>query len=196
MAMDMSGTYRIPAPREVVWAALNDPEILKQAIPGCEELERIGEHELVAKVTAKIGPVKAKFAGDVYLEDLNPPASYTLRGEGRGGAAGFAKGGAKVRLEEAGDATVLTYDAEADIGGKIAQLGSRLVQGAAKKTADDFFAAFADLVARRYAEARGAEVPPVEAAPPPALPAPPWWRRPVVWVIAAAILLALVLLAS
>lgn len=144
--MDMSGEYRIQAPRDRVWAALNDPDILKQAIPGCESLEKVGENELEAQVKAKIGPVSAKFGGKVTLSDLNPPESYRISGEGKGGAAGFAKGGANVTLSEDGDATVLRYTASADIGGKLAQIGSRLVQGSAKKMADDFFGRFAKIV--------------------------------------------------
>ncbi|MFW5833980.1 MAG: CoxG family protein, partial [Pseudomonadota bacterium] len=149
--MDMTGEYRIPAPRQVVWDALNDVEVLKVSIPGCEELTQHSPTDLTAKVTAKVGPVKAKFNGQVHLEDLDPPNSYVLKGEGKGGPAGFAKGGAKVHLEEDGAETVLRYEAHADIGGKLAQLGSRLVQGAAKKTADDFFANFVAEVTRRQA---------------------------------------------
>ncbi len=143
--MDLTGEYRIPAPRETVWAALNNAEILKACIPGCEELTKTSDTELVAKVVAKIGPVKAAFGGKVTLSDLDPPNGYTISGEGQGGAAGFAKGGAKVRLEPAdgGTATVLHYAADAQIGGKLAQIGSRLVEGTAKKLADEFFAAFA-----------------------------------------------------
>ena len=142
--MDLTGEYRIPAPRETVWAALNNPDILKACIPGCEELNKTSDTELVAKVVAKIGPVKAAFGGKVTLSDLDPPNGYTITGEGQGGAAGFAKGGAKVRLEPAdgGAATVLRYAADAQIGGKLAQIGSRLVEGTAKKLADEFFAAF------------------------------------------------------
>lgn len=151
--MDMSGEYRIPAPRERVWAALNDPEILKQAIPGCEKLEQVGENELEALVKARIGPVSAKFAGKVTLSDLNPPESYRIGGEGKGGAAGFAKGGANVTLSEEGAETILRYTASADIGGKLAQIGSRLVQGSAKKMADDFFGRFAKIVSEGEAAA-------------------------------------------
>ena len=131
--MDLTGEYRIPAPRETVWAALNNPEILKACIPGCEELNKTSDTELVAKVVAKIGPVKATFGGKVTLSDLDPPNGYTISGEGQGGAAGFAKGGAKVRLEPAdgGAVTVLHYTADAQIGGKLAQIGSRLVEGTA-----------------------------------------------------------------
>lgn len=144
--MDMSGEYRIPAPRERVWAALNDPLILKQAIPGCERLEKVSDSELEATVRSKIGPVSASFAGKVTLSDLVPPESYRISGEGKGGAAGFAKGGADVRLEADGDATVLRYNATAEVGGKLAQIGSRLVQGTARKMADDFFGRFAQIV--------------------------------------------------
>ncbi len=138
--MDMTGEYRIPAPREKVWAALNDAETLRASLPGCESLEKVSATQFVATVVAKVGPVKAKFNGNVELSNLNPPESYTIAGEGKGGAAGFAKGGADVRLAEAGaDETVLTYTARADVGGKIAQLGSRLIDGTAKKMADEFF---------------------------------------------------------
>ena len=124
--MDMSGEYRIPAPREKVWAALNDPATLKASLPGCESLERSGDNQFAATVIAKVGPVKAKFNGNVALTNLNPPESYTIAGEGKGGAAGFAKGGADVRLTADGeDITVLRYTAKADVGGKLAQLGSQ-----------------------------------------------------------------------
>lgn len=143
--MDLTGDYRIPAPRAVVWAALNDPEVLKACIPGCEDLNKTSDTEFVAKVVAKIGPVKASFGGKVTLSDIDAPNGYTISGEGQGGAAGFAKGGAKVRLEsvDGGAATILHYAADAQIGGKLAQIGSRLVEGSARKLADEFFAAFA-----------------------------------------------------
>lgn len=143
--MDMSGEYKIAAPRERVWAALNDPEILRQAIPGCEELNKLSETELEATAKAKIGPVSARFKGKVVLSELNPPQSYTLTGEGSGGAAGFAKGQAQVVLTADGDQTLLQYTVKASIGGKLAQIGQRLVDGAAKKMADEFFDKFADL---------------------------------------------------
>ena len=145
--MDMTGQYRIPAPREQVWAALNDPATLKASLPGCESLEKVSDQEFAATVVAKVGPVKAKFNGNVTLSNLNPPESYTISGEGKGGAAGFAKGGADVRLTEEGDITVLTYTAKADVGGKLAQLGSRLIDGTAKKMADEFFDNFSQQVA-------------------------------------------------
>jgi uncharacterized protein len=159
--MDLTGEYRIPAPRETVWAALNDPEILRACIPGCQELNKTSDTEFTARVIAKIGPVKAGFGGKVTLSDLDPPSGYTITGEGQGGAAGFAKGGAKVRLEpvDGGAATTLRYNVDAQIGGKLAQLGSRLVEGTARKLADEFFAAFA---------VKAAEVTPVAAAPAPA----------------------------
>lgn len=145
--MDMTGTHRIEAPRERVWTALNDPEVLRQCIPGCEEVQKLSDTEFTAKVYAKVGPVSARFSGKVTLSDLDPPNGYTITGEGSGGAAGFGKGGASVRLtEEEGGATVLTYDAHAQVGGKLAQIGSRLVAGTARKMADEFFTRFAEVV--------------------------------------------------
>jgi carbon monoxide dehydrogenase subunit G len=144
--MDMSGSHRIPAKREKVWEALNDPEILKACIPGCESLEKTSETEMTAAVTSKIGPVKAKFKGAVTLENINPPESYTIVGEGKGGVAGFAKGSADVSLTEEGDETVLSYEAKAQVGGKLAQLGSRLIDSTAKKMAEDFFTKFTEMV--------------------------------------------------
>jgi len=144
--MDMTGEYRIAAPRERVWAALNDPDVLRQAIPGCEEIEKTSDTEMTAKVTAKVGPVKARFGGKVTLSDLDPPNGYTITGEGTGGAAGFAKGGAKVSLAESDGATILSYVVEANVGGKLAQIGSRLIDGTARKMAEEFFGKFAALV--------------------------------------------------
>lgn len=144
--MDMNGSHRIPAKREKVWEALNDPEVLKACIPGCESLEKTSETEMSAAVTSKIGPVKAKFKGAVTLENINPPESYTITGEGKGGVAGFAKGSANVSLAEEGDETVLTYEAKAQVGGKLAQLGSRLIDSTAKKMAEDFFTKFSEMV--------------------------------------------------
>ena len=149
--MDMSGSQRIDAPQDKVWAALNDPAILKQRIPGCQEIEQTSPTEMTAKVVLKIGPVKATFAGKVTLSDLDPPNGYTISGEGQGGVAGFAKGGAKVRLEPEGEATILHYDAKADVGGKIAQLGARLIDGTAKKLAGEFFETFGQAVAPKPA---------------------------------------------
>ncbi len=143
MAMNMDGEERIGASVERVWEALNDPEILKQCIPGCQSLEKTSDTELTAVVALKIGPVKAKFNGSVELKDLNPPNSYSIVGEGKGGVAGFAKGGADVALKEDGPGTtVLTYTAKADVGGKLAQLGSRLITSTSKKLAGQFFSNF------------------------------------------------------
>jgi carbon monoxide dehydrogenase subunit G len=144
--MEMSGEYRIAAPREKVWAALNDPEILKASIPGCKTLEKTADDRMAATVEAKVGPVKAKFTGEVTLSNIDPPNSYTISGEGKGGVAGFAKGGADVTLEEDGAATVLRYTAKGQVGGKLAQVGARLVDATAKQMADKFFSAFAEQV--------------------------------------------------
>jgi len=146
MAMTMSGEQQLNAPREKVWAMLNDPQVLKACIPGCETLDVTGENEFSAVATNKIGPVKARFKGKVRLTDLDPPNGYKISGEGDGGIAGFAKGGASVSLSDKDGGTLLTYNVEAQIGGKLAQLGQRLVNGAAKKLADDFFAKFAAAV--------------------------------------------------
>ncbi|MBZ9602571.1 CoxG family protein [Phyllobacterium chamaecytisi] len=140
--MDLTGEERIAASRDTVWKALNDPEILKACIPGCESLEKISDTELEATVGVKIGPVKARFNGKVQLTNLNPPSSYTISGEGKGGVAGFAKGGADVTLIEEGSETVLAYVVNADVGGKIAQLGSRLIASTSKKLATQFFENF------------------------------------------------------
>lgn len=144
--MELSDEIRINAPRDVVYAALNDPEVLQDCIPGCEELVQHSPEELEAKVVLKIGPVKARFAGAVTLDKTQGPEAFSLTGEGKGGAAGFAKGGADVTLAEEGDETVLTYVAKVEMGGKIAQLGSRLIQGTAKKLSAKFFNSFADKV--------------------------------------------------
>jgi uncharacterized protein len=143
MAMTMAGSVTLPADRAKVWDALNDPAILKQSIPGCQELEKTSDTSFAATAKVSIGPVKATFKGAVNLTDIDPPNGYTISGEGQGGVAGFAKGGAKVRLDEAEGGTKLTYDVEAQVGGKIAQLGGRLINGVAKKYADEFFANFA-----------------------------------------------------
>lgn len=163
--MDMTGEYRIPAPRQRVWEALNDPEILKAAIPGCEELTKVGDNDLEARVKAKVGPVSATFTGKVQLSDIDPPNGYTIGGEGSGGVAGFAKGGAKVRLLEAeGGATKLAYDVTAQVGGKIAQLGARLIDSTAKQLADQFFDRFVHQVTAREAPAAALAPPPLPAA--------------------------------
>jgi len=144
--MEMHGERRIPASRQAVWERLNDPDTLKECIPGCQSVEKVSDTEFTAKVRAKVGPVSANFAGKVTLSDLNPPAGYTISGEGTGGVAGFAKGAAHVTLEEDGAETVLRYGVEAQIGGKLAQIGSRLIDGTARKMADDFFNRFVTAV--------------------------------------------------
>jgi carbon monoxide dehydrogenase subunit G len=199
--MDMSGEYKIAAPRERVWAALNDPDVLRRAIPGCEELNKVSDTELEAAAKAKIGPVSARFKGKVTLSDLNPPESYTLTGEGSGGAAGFVKGEAKVVLTPDGETTVLRYIVKATIGGKLAQLGQRLVDGAAKKMADEFFDKFSDLAGGKIEPP--APVPVKTEAPRAALPAndnrlsslfePPAWL-PIAIIAAAIVAVVIVLL--
>jgi len=165
--MQMTGQYRIEAPRQTVWEALNDVEVLRVCIPGVEEIEKTSDTAFTAKVRAKVGPVSAKFAGAVTLSDLDPPNGYTISGEGKGGAAGFAKGGAKVRLADDGPATLLSYQVDAQVGGKLAQIGSRLIDGTAKKMADDFFSRFAATVGGAAAAAAP------EPAPAAAHPSPP-----------------------
>ncbi len=147
--MDINGEFRIPAQRERVWQALNDAEVLKACIPGCQSIERVSEHELNAKMESKIGPVKAKFETRIELSNVNPPQSYTISGEGKGGVAGFGKGSAEVILDADGDDTVLRYNAGLSVGGKLAQVGSRLVGGTARKLADDFFTRFTELLAEQ-----------------------------------------------
>jgi carbon monoxide dehydrogenase subunit G len=144
--MDMSSSVRIEASREDIYAALNDPQILEQCIPGCERMTKVSDTEFRAAVTAKVGPVKAGFVGDVTLSDIDPPNGYTITGQGKGGPAGFAKMSAQVRLEPDGAGTRLYYDAHVDIGGKLAQVGSRLINSTAKKFTGDFFSKFAQVV--------------------------------------------------
>ncbi|MDQ6434781.1 carbon monoxide dehydrogenase subunit G [Mesorhizobium sp. LHD-90] len=147
MALIIEGEETIAAPIGKVWEALNDPAVLKECIPGCQSLEKKSDTELAATVVLKIGPIKATFAGEVTLKNLNPPNSYTIAGEGKGGIAGFAKGGADVKLTETGpNQTVLKYEAKADVGGKIAQLGSRLISSTSKKLAGEFFSTFGEKV--------------------------------------------------
>ena len=157
--MELNDEIRIDAPREKIFAALNDPDILLKCIPGCEKLEQLSETELIAMVVTRIGPIKAKFTGHVTLSDLNPPSSYTISGEGKGGPAGFAKGGAKITLEEDGEATVMRYEVQVDVGGKLAQLGGRLIEGTAKKLSADFFNAFKQEVAGPEDEEAAATAP-------------------------------------
>jgi carbon monoxide dehydrogenase subunit G len=149
--MDLTGEYRIPAPREDVWKALNDPNVLQPCIPGCESVEKLSDTEFTAKVVLKIGPMTAKFAGKGILSDLDPPKGYTITGEGQGGVAGFGKGRAHVTLDVDGNVTVMRYKAEAQVGGKMAQLGARLIDSTAKKLADEFFGRFAAAVTPKEA---------------------------------------------
>jgi carbon monoxide dehydrogenase subunit G len=146
MAMTMPGEVQLAADRETVWAKLNDPVVLKSCVPGCEQLDKVSETEFQAVASIKVGPVKARWKGKVRLSDLDPPNGYKISGEGEGGVAGFAKGGATVALADKDGGTLLSYNVEAQIGGKLAQLGQRLINSAAKKTADDFFANFAKAV--------------------------------------------------
>ncbi len=148
MAMTMTGEATLPAARPKVWALLNDPEVLKGCIPGCQSLEKVGDNGFAAVAKVKIGPVSATFKGKVELTDIVPDVGYTISGEGEGGVAGFAKGGAKVSLADAEDGTLLRYDVEAHVGGKMAQLGSRLIDGVAKGMADKFFTSFAEEAAK------------------------------------------------
>lgn len=173
--MQLTQQRTLPVPQAAAWAALNDIDLLRQAMPGCESITPLGDDRYEVLFNAAVGPVKAKFKGTLALAELDPPNAYTLRFEGQGGGAGHGKGHARVRLEPAGGHTVLHYDVQASVGGRIAQLGSRLVDLAAQKMANDFFAAFGDALAARQ---------PAAAAPAPAAPSPGWlarllerWRR-------------------
>jgi carbon monoxide dehydrogenase subunit G len=146
MAMTMTGEFVLPADKPTVWAKLNDAEVLKACIPGCQSLEKTSDTDFQATAKVKVGPVGATFKGKVHLSDMDPPNGYRISGEGEGGVAGFAKGGAVVKLEEVEGGTKLTYDVEAQVGGKLMQLGSRLIDSASKKLADEFFANFAKAV--------------------------------------------------
>jgi uncharacterized protein len=154
--MEMTGEQLIALPQVDVWRALNDPEVLKACIPGCEAIDKTSENEYRVAMTAAVGPVKAKFSGKLVLSDLQPPNSYSLSFEGSGGAAGFGKGGAQVSLKPEGPATRLSYTAKASVGGKLAQVGSRLIDGVAKKMADDFFTAFNRKVAGQAPQGQAA----------------------------------------
>jgi carbon monoxide dehydrogenase subunit G len=189
--MEMTGEYRIPASRQKVWEALNDPEILKASIPGCEELEMTSETEMTAKVTTRVGPVSAKFTGKVTLSDINPPESYKISGEGQGGVAGFAKGGAEVSLEDDGGETVLKYTATAQVGGKLAQIGSRLIDATAKKMADQFFRKFVEQVA---AQAAAAEAPAEAPAAAPTEEVARGGISPTVWIVGVIAVVVVLLL--
>lgn len=204
--MDMTGEVRLPAPRETVWRALNDPEILKQSIPGCEEIQKLSDTEMTAKVSAKVGPVSAKFTGKVTLSELDPPNGYTISGEGQGGVAGFAKGGAHVSLKDDTGGTMLSYKVNAQVGGKLAQIGSRLIDATARKMADEFFTRFATVVgAAAPAPAAAApaapttsttaDIPTRMAASPSDRPAPPERKsvHPAIWAALLTGLIAVLL---
>lgn len=174
--MDMTGEQRIPIGQQAVWEALNDPEVLKACIPGCESIERVSETEHHVALTAAVGPVKAKFKGKMLLADLDPPNAYRIAFEGQGGVAGFAKGEARVTLKPDGTDTLMNYSVHAQIGGKLAQVGSRLIDAAAKKLADEFFGAFNARVAPQAGAA---------ALPSAAVPAWVWIAAAVAAIIAA-----------
>ncbi|MGE5540223.1 MAG: SRPBCC family protein [Gemmatimonas sp.] len=167
--MELNDEKRIPAPREAVWRALNDPEVLKACIPGCESVDKRSDTEFTARVVVAVGPVKAKFTGEVNLTDIDPPNGYTISGKGSGGVAGFGKGSAIVKLRDEGTGTVLAYSVNASVGGKLAQIGQRLIDSTAKKLADDFFARF---VAQVAPQAPATPPPTAAAAPAPAPAAP------------------------
>jgi carbon monoxide dehydrogenase subunit G len=197
--MDMSGSQQIAAQKSAVWSALNDAAVLKQCIPGCQTLEAGPDNTFTATVQAKVGPVSAKFAGKVALTDIDPPNGYTLSGEGSGGVAGFAKGSAVIKLSDQDGGTLLSYDVKAQVGGKLAQIGARLIDGAAAKMAEDFFSRFKEAVMAREAAAAPtpvAETPPaiqpLAPSQPPAGGLSPWLWAPGL-VILVLIVLALVL---
>ncbi len=192
--MEIKGEYKIAAPREKVFAALNDPVVLQACIPGCESLEKVSDTELKAKVRLRIGPVSASFTGKVTLSDIDPPNGYKISGEGQGGAAGFAKGGAVVTLHDDGGATILAYNVDAQVGGKIAQVGARLIDGTAKKLADEFFGKFATMVGAP-APATVAGIPSAAEAPPLPAAAQRGYRH---WLVigVGAVVLILIFLAS
>lgn len=182
--MEMTGEFRIPAPLDKVWAALNDPEILRQSVPGCQSITRLSDTEMEGAVTAAIGPVKATFKGSVLLSDINPPNSYTLTGQGKGGAAGFAKGVAKVSLTGDGGFTVLRYTAQASVGGKLAQIGQRLIDGTAKKMSEEFFGNFSAILGGGPAQSEQLEATAVEPGKTSA------GLNPVIWITGLIIIMA------
>ena len=194
--MDMKGEFRIPLPQAIVWQALNDAEVLKASIPGCEELVRESDTSFKGRIAAAVGPVRAKFSGQATLSDIDAPNGYTLSGSGSGGAAGMVKGGATVRLTAEGDETVLRYEAQAQVAGKLAQIGSRLVDMAAKKMADEFFGNFVTAVTPAA---------PAETAPEPAAEAPVAAVAPEIvarkragwvgWAVAALVVVVIILAA-
>lgn len=201
--MEIKGEYRIAAPREKVFAALNDQAVLQACIPGCESLEKTSDTEMKAKVRMRIGPVSASFSGKVTLSDIDPPNGYRISGEGQGGAAGFAKGGAVVTLREDAGETVLNYNVDAQVGGKIAQVGARLIDGTAKKLADEFFGKFAAMVggpppAAAVAGTASDAPPAPDAVSPPSPPAAAAQRGYRHWLVigVGAAVLILIFLAS
>ena len=171
--MKMNGEFRVPTDRETVWRALNDPEVLKECLPGCQEIEKTSDTEMTATLTIKVGPVKATFKGGVTLSDLDPPNGYTLSGQGQGGTAGFASGEAKVKLVEEGGETVVQYDVDAKVGGKLAQIGSRLIDSTAKKLSKQFFNSLAEKLGGGEEAEAGVEAAPEPEAAAPAQPEPP-----------------------
>jgi carbon monoxide dehydrogenase subunit G len=178
--MDMTGERRIPAPRQTVWEALNNPEVLKASIPGCESLEKLGDDQMRATAAVKVGPISARFTGKVQLTDIDPPNGYRISGEGQGGVAGFAKGGANVGLVDDADGTLLSYQVNAQVGGKLAQLGARLIDATAKQMADAFFDRFSNQVramapASAEAEAGQSMAEPIAVATQAAAPAISLW---------------------
>ncbi|MFQ5784446.1 MAG: carbon monoxide dehydrogenase subunit G [Alphaproteobacteria bacterium] len=189
--MKITGEFEIPASRERVWRALNDPTILAQSIPGCEEIEKVSDTEFRARVVVKVGPVKAAFRGKVTLSDLDPPNGYRIAGEGQGGVAGFARGEARVRLTGSNTATLLSYEAEATVGGKLAQVGQRLLGSTARKLAADFFGTFSALVSAAPEEPAPEEQPVTPAETPPA----PSSLGPWVWVAGVLVIVAVLLFA-
>ena len=173
--MEMSGEQLIPASQQETWDALNDPEVLKACVPGCEAIDLIAGNEYQVQMVARVGPVSAKFKGRLTLSDIKPPSSYSIAFEGQGGPAGFAKGAAQVKLAPSGDhQTKLSYDVKANVGGKLAQIGSRLIDAAAKKVADDFFANFTKRMAQAEDETVVMQAPhdPGHGLPPGAAPMP------------------------
>lgn len=190
--MELTGQERIAAPRAHVWQALNDPEILKACIPGCESIELLSPTEMKARVALKLGPIKASFSGQVTLSDIDPPNGYTISGEGNGGSVGGARGSAQVKLTEESGATLLNYNVSSQVSGKIAQLGARLVDATAQKLAGDFFGKFRELVGTPAAIAEAPQSPPAAAITTPAHTSPwPWFLAGGVAIAAILIWLAL-----
>jgi uncharacterized protein len=199
--MEFKGRYLIPAPPEKVWNSLNDPQILRQCVPGCERMDKTDDTHFSAAAVLKIGPVKATFNANIALENLDPPHRCTLKGEGQGGVAGFARGEAEVVLTPEGDGTVLSYTAQAQIGGKLAQIGQRLIDGAAKQVADDFFVRFAAAVASAPDTAAETLPPQPEPVQPPRVDVPAeksaekrGGLAPEIWVVGLIALIAALLL--